>query len=242
MKKHLSVLMLIARSTIYKVTGVLILMCGLEVLLFTWTAGRLAGGEIIGLEYAFDNSFIFFVFAAAFCVLVIILADLGVNKKAKPKYTLLRLSITEKQIFLWHSLYNFLCFLLLLLLQTLVVMGLCQYYMNSGIDPSASVQTVFLAFYRNAFLHSLLPLDNPFNMAGNVFLALAIGICCARSAVLQRSGKGSGIMIFTIYMGIRTFIRETGENINKLLLWIVVIVILIEAGIYLFRKEAADEE
>lgn len=234
--------MLITRSTIYKVIGVLILMTIVEFLLFSWVLSSLAGGEIIGLEYAFDNSYIFFVFAAAFCALVIMLTGLDRRKKAKPEYTLLRLSITEKQIFLWHSLYNFLCFLLFLLLQTLVVMGLCQYYMDSGIDPTVSVQTVFLAFYRNAFLHSLLPLDNPFNMAGNVFLALAMGICCARSTVLQRCGKGSGIMIFTIYMGIRTFIRETDENINKLLLWVVVIVVLIEAGIYLFRKEAADEE
>lgn len=243
MKKHMSVLMLIARSTVYRVLGVLVLMTGLEVFLFSRAIETLRSGEIIGLEYAFSKALTIWLFLAAFIAVYIILMGSMKNKKSSPKYTLLRLSISEKQFFLWNALYNTACFALLMLIQISVVIGLCHYYMKSGVDASASVQTVFLAFYRSDFLHSLVPFDKPANIIANILLPVIMGLVCARHTVTELWSKGTfWLTYWAIYFGLRGFLRPVDDDIYSVYLWIFLIFGVADVAVYLWKKEAGHEE
>lgn len=243
MKKHLSVLSLIARSTIYKIIGVLILMAGLEVFLFTRAVSRLSGQAQIGLEMTFSKACTVWVFLAAFIVIFLLLAGMVKNKKSNPKYTVLRLSITEKQFFLWSSLYNAACFALLMLVQIAVVIGLCRYYMNSGVDTTATAQTVFLAFYRNDFLHSLVPFDEPINIFANIILPVAMGLICARYTIVDLYGKASfWLTYWAIYCAINGFRRSVDDDFYAIYLWVFIVLAAADVAVYLFRKEASHEE
>ena len=243
MKKHLSVLSLIVRSTIYKIIGVLILMAGLEFLLFMQAVSLLGSQAQLGLELAFRKGFTAWFFLAAFIALFFLLTGVVKSKKSNPAYTLLRLSIKEKQFFFWCGLYNTVCFALLILVQIAVVIGLCEYYINSGADSTATGQTVFLAFYRSDFLHSLVPFDEPFNMLANIFLTVVLGFSCAHYSVNELHGKAAlWLTYWSIYLAIRGFIRPVDENLYDIYLWIFLAIGAIDIAVYLLKKEAGHEE
>lgn len=75
-------------------------------------------------------------------------------------YTLRRLRISERTVFLWHVLSCFFCFVILWMAEILVLTALCRYFLTQEITSGLSNQALFLAFYRNAFLHSILPLES----------------------------------------------------------------------------------
>lgn len=135
MKRHLSIWMLMARSTICKVLGLLLALAAADGVLFALTLRQ--DTSILGLEQVLAES---------------------------------HLSI---------------------------VLAMCRVYAAQDPDMVNS-QTVFLAFYRVPFLHSLLPLADGWRYVRNAVLCAALGVCAAAFPVQQRQGnRGFAAVILT---------------------------------------------
>ena len=160
MKKHLSVFMLMARSSIYKVISVFVLMAVVEYGLVCMRLNQGVMSDQHNLEIVVDESRILWVFGAVFLLMTVFLCQTGCGFSSKTGYTLRRLSISERMVFVWQSIYNMMCYCLLWFVQILVVFGLCNLYVNMAPEGFVTNQTIFLAFYRNDFLHSLLPMED----------------------------------------------------------------------------------
>lgn len=211
MKKQLSVFNLMATSSIYKITGLFGIMGVIEFFLFRMI--MLAGPNTNGtfhIEYVFKQSRTLWVFAAALLVLTIFLCLTGYETSSKQGYTLKRLSISEKQVFVLQALYNTLCYFLLWSIQLFIVFLLGFYFIKKAPAEYVTNQTLFLAFYRSDFLHALLPFEDVMVWVKNILLFLSLGICSASFTFAQRRGKrayeligilGTTILFFTAPLG-----------------------------------------
>lgn len=112
MKKYLSVFMLIARCSIYKVFGLLILMAGCEFLAFSRKLSA-RKGDLYVLEDVFSGGFCDLIFFICAAVLLFLLSRMGASKSSKTIYTLNRLSVSKKCVLWIESLYDTLCFIIL---------------------------------------------------------------------------------------------------------------------------------
>ena len=240
MKKYLSVFMLIARCSIYKVFGLLILMAGCEFLAFSCklSAGK---GDLYVLEDVFSGGFCDLIFFICAAVLLFLLSRMGTFKGVKTMYTLSRLSVSKKCVFWIESLYDTLCFIILWLFQVVLAVGLCYYYIHAAGSESATEQTIFLAFFRNVFLHSLLPFDEPFSLICNLLLALVIGITIAQIPWSERSNKMSFFTLYIIFVVHNIFLREAGDLWQPAIICIAAVIVIANAIYFTFKKEAADE-
>lgn len=210
MKKHLSVFMLMARSSIYKILGLLALMAAVEGALFCFVLSRGDVGGAYSLELMIQQSHILWVFGAGFLLMTLLLALTGCEGKSKCGYTLKRLSVSERWVFFWQSVYNVLCYLLLWAVQILIAVALCRLYEGLAAPEYVSGQTVFLAFYRSDFLHSLLPFEDAVFWVRNAAFALSLGVCAARFPLAQRAGKRFTEVIVLVCGVFWLFSREIG--------------------------------
>ena len=229
--------MLITRSTIYKILGILVLMCSVEFLLFSRKVAVNRENYITGLEYAVEKSWIVFVFFTAVISAIYVLSTFSGGKKANTRYTLDRLQISESWIFCWQIIYCTLCFALIILVQTAMAIGLCHYYVEFSGDSTITHQTVFLAFYRNQFLHSLLPFDEPHSIAANILTVLVLGLSTAHMTFAKKYKRSS----FPSFAGAYTIVcfarRETGSFLNDMCIYVLFAVVVFYTIYFLLTKE-----
>lgn len=245
MKKHLSVLMLMARSTIYKILALLVLMAAGESALFCFALSDLAGrgeDDAFSLELVLGQSRIAWVFGACFLLLTALLVMTGCEGKSKCGYTLRRLSVSERWVFLWQSVYNILCYLLLWAVQILTAVALCRLYEAKAAPQFVSGQTVFLAFYRSNFLHSLLPLEDVRVWVCNGLLAAGLGICAARYPMAQRRGGHFTELFLLACAAVILFSRGIGAESISLVLAILAASHTVVALVFALRKEGKYED
>lgn len=194
MRKHLSVLMLIGRSTIYKILALFLLIACAQWLLFRFSLNFAldaadAGLEMTALESVISHSRMAWAFAVCFVIMVVLLCMTGCEYGSKQGYTLRRLSVSERSVFVWQSVYNIFCFFMLWAVQAMIAYVLCKLYI-AKVDPKlTSVQTVYLTFYRNDFLHSILPLSMVSRWIRNILLVVCLGLAAAHFSYMQRRGK-----------------------------------------------------
>lgn len=209
MKKYLSVLLLLAQHTLYPILGVLLGMVGVETVLFYF---MLRKGPV-NLEQAFSQSGIVFVFGTAYLIILVLLYLTGCEFGGKQSYTLRRLSVCERSVFLWQGAYNSICLLLLWAVQVAMALALCNVYLSMTTSAFTSGQTVFLAFYRSPFLHSLLPLADVSRYVRNLCSILALGFTGAGLSFRQRRGKKGFAAILVAIVTLVCFQRDLG-NLN----------------------------
>ena len=235
MKKHSSVFMLMARSTIYRVLGLLILMAVAEAGLF-WL--RLQQGAIDGnfsLEAIISESRLSWA-CAAFFLFVNVILSWG-SYTISDAYTAARLSVSGKAVYLWQCIYNSLCYLLFWMVQILIGIGLCRVYEAMAPAEFVSNQTVFLAFYRSNFLHSFLPFEDTWVWVRNILLVVALGICSSRIPGKNRKiGIGSCFLIAATGV---FFVQGIGEAVALI---IAAIVCVVPAVVKALSKEVPDED
>lgn len=203
MRKHLSVIMFIARSSACRLACLLVLMSAAQIAAFLFIMDGM-GDMSLGL--AFSRSRTGLICAVSFVLYMAVLCLPGCEFGAKSGYTLRRLRISERMVYFWQAGYNLCCFLIFWFVQLAVVLLLCRIYMSRTGGP----QDVFLAFYRHSFLHSLLPLDETTRYARNAFLAVALGLTSAYFPFSQRYGRiavstllstGTALVLFSDSMG-----------------------------------------
>ena len=235
MKKHSSVFMLMARSTIYRVLGLLILMAVAEAGLF-WLC--LQQGAIDGnfsLEAIISESRLSWA-CAAFFLFVNVILSWG-SYTISDTYTAARLSVSGKAVYLWQCIYNSLCYLLFWMVQILIGIGLCRVYEAMAPAEFVSNQTVFLAFYRSNFLHSFLPFEDTWVWVRNILLVVALGICSSRIPGKNRKiGIGSCFLIAATGV---FFVQGIGEAVALI---IAAIVCAVPAVVKALSKEVPDED
>ena len=235
MKKHSSVFMLMARSTIYRVLGLLIVMAVAEAGLF-WL--RLQQGAIDGnfsLEAIISESRLSWA-CAAFFLFVNVILSWG-SYTISDAYTAARLSVSGKAVYLWQCIYNSLCYLLFWMVQILIGIGLCRVYEAMAPAEFVSNQTVFLAFYRSNFLHSFLPFEDTWVWVRNILLVVALGICSSRIPGKNRKiGIGSCFLIAATGV---FFVQGIGEAVALI---IAAIVCAVPAVVKALSKEVPDED
>lgn len=242
LKKHLSVFMLMARSSIYKVIGLFVLMAAAEWSLFYARLRQGATGDSFNLELVFDESHLMWVFGIGFLLITILLSRTGCEFSSKVGYTLKRLSVSERFVFFWQSLYNILCYLMFWMVQILIVFGLCSLYVKMAPEGYVTNQTVFLAFYRNDFLHSLLPMEDAGFWMKNIMIVIAMGICSARFPMAQRKGSKLSEIIPLTCVTLAFFIGELGEYLSLAITIGVCFICVILAVVHVFEKEGDEFE
>ena len=238
MKKHSSVFMLMARSTIYRVIGLLVVMAVTEAGLF-WL--RLQQGAIDGnfsLEAIISESRLTWACAAVFLFVNVILS--WGSYTISNAYTAARLSVSGRAVYLWQCLYNTLCYLLFWMVQILIAIGLCRMYEVLAPAELVSNQTVFLAFYRSKFLHSFLPFEDTWVWIRNILLIVALGICSSRYP-----GKGKKVGIASLFLLAATgvfFIQEIGDMTSVLFLIVFAILCSAPSLMQAVDMEVPDED
>lgn len=239
-KKYVSVLELFARNTIYKIAILLAAMGGVQIFLFQQAMTAyvpmdtydldFTAIEHYSLEYMADESRSAVVLAIVFVLLTVVLCWNGCNIGSKSSYTWKRLQVTEKMIFLMQCIYNSLCYVLLLGVQVAVL--LIQSGMYTAHAKHVTNQTVFLAFYRNDFMHSVLPLDGGMRWLVNLLFIIGCGMAAAVFTYRQRHGKVEWVLWIVPAEILISFVRGMEDTYISLLFAIAVCMI---AGISAFR-------
>ena len=245
MKKVLSVFELLTRNTIYKILFVFVALGGVELLMF-WNRlkeqldlqNQYGYGEVGGssFEYIVNSSHQFGWYTAAFVAVTVILGLSTCNFGSRQGYTLKRLRVSEREVFWIQSVSNFLCYVLLLGVQLgiLLIMG-CLYIKYMG---TATNQTMFLAFYRNAFMHSILPMEEWPRMIINLCMYGSMAVTAATVPYFQRNKKfGWEAVVVTGILAVG-FEAELGSYVPySLLLILVSLTMLSVRRVYILSME-----
>ncbi|MBQ8815366.1 MAG: hypothetical protein IJZ85_12825 [Lachnospiraceae bacterium] len=211
MKERLSVMMLAARGTVYKVILLIAVTGIVQAGLFYWWMMRSISPDdiwLVNLESGMTDSHVVFAAAISFVILCAILSLNGCSFGSKAIYTFRRLSVSQKEVLCCWAVYNTLAVLLFWMSQILIMLGLCGMYKavapilceQSGVPASNlpfGPQTVYIAFYRHKYLHSLMPMAEISRWIRNVILLGSLGICTATFSNSVRKGK-KGIAIFVL--------------------------------------------
>lgn len=236
--RELSLWALLARSSFYKILAVLGGMVLTEGFFFL-TALRAPGGASLGealqfwsewgrdwlgwkvsLENIIDNSFVPIMFLAALGLVFWILVFTERNLCGKGSYTLMRLEISRKHLGTVMAIYNGLCLLMLFAVQVCIAFWMVHIYRESAIAEGPAPQLLFLTFYRNDFLHCLLPMAEVGKWVRNLLMILALSLEPVNS-------KGYYMVTALYVLTAFVFVSSVGINGFDLLLDLVCGVVVI---------------
>lgn len=197
MKKYLSVCMLIVRSSIYPVLGVLLGTVAANGVLFF-----LDGWNEPDLYQAVCS---IITMSAGLLLLTVFLASALCKGKGQLTYTMRRLRISDKTVFWLQAGYNAVCFALYFMVQALSFVGMSLLYLNA--HPEAGHQTLFVTAYQYELFHVVFPLENAMGWVCNGILIAGLGICTAAYPFRQRRGRKSictflmvGVVLFYLFI------------------------------------------
>ncbi len=164
----LSLWALLTKGSFYKVLAVALFMALAETALFHRTPGA-------PFEMKIEESRIHFVFLAALGAAFFLLIRMNRVLDNEGRYTVMRLKVTQAKLFATRTAYDVLCLLMLFGVQAGLVLWFAESYRRM---PGALVgpQMEFLAFYRNGFLHGLLPMADWGKWVRNALMLLALGM------------------------------------------------------------------
>lgn len=242
MKRHLSVWMLLNRITLLPLLAVCTACTGGQILLFE--AGLKAQSFLAekSLENAVTYSRIPLAAAAGF-VLVLALCVFGCSAQ-QTEHTVRRLRISRSAFCVWHAVHTAACLLVFWAVQLGAVLFCAGMYINR-FDPNGT-QTVFLAFWRQPWLHSLLPVLDPLRWVRNLLLLAALAFSAADLARRLRGG-GRGYWLPVLAAAVLCLFSGAADALARdviLGLLSAAAVWSISAGWYTeeHTKENADEE
>lgn len=214
MKKYLSVLALDVRSSVYKIFLIVGAMAAVQLADFyfvitgmmTEATQRAAEMATAGndwytqeklpftMEQALEESHIQIIFAVALAgVFAVLMWSAGERGRAKTKNFLWRLRIGRKQVLAVWSIYHVLCFLAVIAVQISVVVGMHTMYQET-VAAGRAPQALFLAFYRDSFLHGLLPLSDWFRVVRLLCFVITWGLATVYLGY-RGFGTGSGVRL-----------------------------------------------
>lgn len=247
MKKHFSVFLFYIRCTFLPFLGLLALMAAVETGLFAFALGRsdltinrAAQVYADGLETVLASSHIAWAAALFFLLCTVLLSQMGCQYGSKTSYTLCRLSVSEHGVFWYQAAYNICCYLIFWGVQFLLAAAFCLAYTRQAPAEAVSNQTILLAFYRDSFLHGLLPLSEYDHFVMNALLTLGLGMSAAYFPYRNRQGKFSIGIILSAVLTLWLFPRELG-SINSFVGILCSILLIAFIVFKVHSKEVAED-
>lgn len=239
MNRHVSILMWLARTSFWK----LLLLIGASVAAQTlWFFLVLSGNPLVSLEELAGSGALAVPFGLCFLLVSVLLSVTGCEMGTRSGYTLRRLSVSERTVFVWQWGYNSVCFWLLWLTELLTAFALCVFY-TAKADPSqVSEQTIFLAFYRNTLLHALLPLEDVFFWVRNLLFGIAAGAASAVLSYRQRRGRLGWETAAVCATLLFAFPGELGEWEWSVIALFLLAILLLEICVFVWGKEERTDE
>lgn len=242
MSAGLSVFAFFAKSRIYHIFALLLLMAGAEYIAFSLTlsaADPTADGWL-SLEGAVRDSRLAVIFGVTLFLTAILLGFFGCDGRSKCSYTLRRLSLPEKSVWAYHALFCALCYLLLWVFQAVFSILLCTKYLAWADPGRINDQTLFLAYYRNSFLHSIVPMEEVWRWVRNLFFVAGLGIETATFSFRRRRGKANTLFVAALYSAI-FFARPMGEIASDITM-ILVFCLTISVNLYTVITKGGPED
>jgi len=241
MKKHVSVWMLLNRFTFWKLFLVLVIMCAAQIILFQRVLIReLHYAELdlsfVALEAILEKSRIGWALAGGFIAYTAVLSGGGCAFGSMSGYTLRRLSVSEKTVFVWQSVHNALSYMLFWASQVGISLLLCFWFENTA-ETHITGQTVFLAYYRSDLFHALLPLDDIIIWIRNFLVCIGLGIAAAAFPYRQREGKFGSEIVVLVCLSLVWFVSGLGNYQLDVLLLSGFIITAMEAIYHVFSTE-----
>ena len=220
-------------------------MCAVEIAFFHFElqdaleAYEVVGSGMPALERMFMRTATNVYFRVALVLISIVICLPGCEFKSNTSYTLRRLSISERATFFHQAAYNALVYLMLFGVQLVAVFGLSQYYLSVVPEECISNQSIFLAFYRNDFLHSLLPLEDIGLWIRNGLLVITFALATAEYPYRQRRHKFSSTALALVVYTIVWFDQDIGQ-LGHVITTAIIALMLIGTTVYILTK--IDEE
>ena len=239
MRQHLSVLMVAVRSTMYKTAGIILLMAAAETAVFLMQLQKkMADGQLVPLGEFIDTSGIPLISGVAFLLLCGILSLVGYEiSGSRMRYTIRRFSVREETTTLLWAGHNMIALFIFWAAQLGIVLLLSYLYIDFMEPVYSNRQTLFLAFHRSGFLHSLLPLEEVSRLLRNFSLIISIGIAAACFSLRQRRGQRGIAVAVLAALTFLSFIGDIGQlgwDLNMTLLMLIVAAYLLY---WIFRGE-----
>lgn len=212
MKKHISVFGLFARCSLHRVA---LILCAMYLLCAAALALRLPGllakDPAARLEIQFAKSGVILILRLAFAALTGFLCVPG--SKTASGYTLARLRVSGGALFLAQAAFNMLAYLLLWAAQVCAVTGAGVLFVKLT-SPAAGMQAVFLAFYRNTYLHALLPLQDVLLWFRNLCFLIVMGLAAAEFPLLMRAKRRAFTVLPMAALTVILFPQELSHPIS----------------------------
>jgi hypothetical protein len=228
MRRHLSVLYVSARATIYRVLLLLGLMAVAEGGLFYALRGKWQ--DTLPFSKAVSASGVPIVCAICFallCAMLLLTNVLG----SKAKYTLWRLSVPESAFVLWQGVYNSFCLLAFWATQVLLLLGMNRVYFAS-IDPALlGTQSQLIALYTGTFSHAFLPLADVATLVRNVLFVVGVGMAMAGDSHHLRRGSLPGFGLIALVLAAVLF-PQTVWQVSRGEVMVGIVLALAAASVY----------
>ncbi len=168
----LSLWALLAKGSFYKILAVALSMAAIEAAAFHHVLQK---GWAAPFEKMIEESRIHLVFLAALGAAYFLLIRMNGILDNEGRNAVMRLRATGAGLFAIRTAYDMLCLLMLFGVQTGLVLWFAESYRRMP-GALAGPQMVFLAFYRNEFLHGLLPMAERGKWVRNGLMLLALGM------------------------------------------------------------------
>ena len=193
MKKYLSVFFVIARESIYRISFLWLISAIFQIAAFYFEmfTEHMLSTKLIGEAFApyGDRICIPLIFALTILFTGILLMKTGMEFRVKTGYTLRRLRISEKQVFVIQSFYNSMMILLLFMLETALCFFLAEWG-TTFIDPKyIANQTVYLAFYSSEFISNIFAGRDVMILVRNIIVMVTVGVNLSLFTYSWRRGK-----------------------------------------------------
>lgn len=193
MKKYLSVFSVIARESIWRISLLWIASAALQTVSFyrEMLSENVQSSKMVAKAFTSyeDNITVPVLFALTMLLTGILLMKTGMDFRTRTGYTLRRLRITEKQVYLLQSVYNSLMLFILFLFEV----ALCFVLVNWGtsfIEPEyVTNQTVYLTFYSSEFLSDMFAGRDIINILRNLLMIISLGFNLSCFAYMWRRGR-----------------------------------------------------
>lgn len=222
MKRYLSIFSLNTRSTIYKLLSIFLMMSAAELLMFYSRIEKNRNRMNISLtewretlpvsfDYIVGETHIQVFFAAAFlAVFWMLFWSVSERGKSKSRFLLWRLSIGRRQVFFIFACYHVICFAALILVQILTVTGMYfLYQVLAGGDRAP--QSLLLIFYKDAFLHSILPLSDVFRSIRLICFIIVWGFSSAYmgyEGYFKKYRASLGLLMYLVFFMLGTIMVD----------------------------------
>lgn len=216
MKKYISVFSLIAKNSIYRIAGLVLLLMAADCAL-AWYLISARGYDLINL---FNGNGGFGIpLAVIFAAIAVVQARRGDIYNGPQGYTVQRLAVSGKAVAALQILYHVLCWLILWGIQVLTFFLICSAYYRFGLGNPLTRQHIFHLFYITPLLHSLLPMEEILVWLANAAMVVGISVATTYGMLQRREKKtASGEAVLEIFLVILLFRREMGSFFLNLMI------------------------